>query len=95
MGTLERIMAKLSHTGESVIHTSLFVPNIQTWLRKTLICLCGSGLETINKLSHKLACFLTDEITILAISGKLRMLTLLDLNKPAEDFSGNPSSLLV
>ena len=56
-GTLARIMAKLSHTSESVIHVGLVVLNLQTWLRKALICLCSSGLEAVKKLFDKLACY--------------------------------------
>ena len=56
-GTLGRVMAKLSHTSESVIHVGLVVLNLQTWLRKALICLCRSGLEAIKRLFGKLLCY--------------------------------------
>jgi len=38
-GTLDRIMAKLSHTSESVIHIGLIVLNLDTWLRRLLLAL--------------------------------------------------------
>ena len=56
-GTPGRIMAKLSHTGESVIHVGLIVLNLQTWLRKTLICLYGKALHALERVFEKLACY--------------------------------------
>lgn len=38
-GTLERIMAKLAHTSESVIHVGIVVLNLDKWLRETVFCL--------------------------------------------------------
>ena len=56
-GTLARIMAKLAHTSESVIHVGLVVLNLQTWLRKTLICLCSKPSQALNSLLERLACY--------------------------------------
>ena len=56
-GTLTRIMAKLSHTSESVIHVGLVVLNLQTWLRKTLICLYRRASQAFKNLFEKLACY--------------------------------------
>lgn len=60
-GTLGRIMAKLSHTSESVIHVGLIVLNLQTWLRKTLICLYRRALQTLDNLFEKLVCYFCDQ----------------------------------
>ena len=38
-GTLGRIMAKLAHTSESVIHVALIVLNLDKWLAELLLCL--------------------------------------------------------
>ncbi len=38
-GTLDRIMAKLAHTSESVINIGLIVLNLDTWLREVLLAL--------------------------------------------------------
>jgi hypothetical protein len=38
-GTLDRIMAKLSHTSESVINIGLIVLNLDTWLKEILLAL--------------------------------------------------------
>ncbi len=38
-GSLERIMAKLSHTAESVIHIGIIVLNLNKYLREVLCCL--------------------------------------------------------
>ena len=38
-GTLDRIMAKLSHTAESVIHVGIVVLNLDSWLRAVLFWL--------------------------------------------------------
>ncbi len=43
-GTLDRIMAKLAHTSESVINIGLIVLNLDTWLRAVLLAL-HLGLE--------------------------------------------------
>ena len=59
-GTLARIMAKLSHTSESAIHVGLVVLNLQTWLRKTLICLYHRALQVLNRLFEKLVCYFDD-----------------------------------
>ena len=56
-GTLARIMAKLAHTSESVIHVGLVVLNLQTWLRKTLICLCSKAPQALNILLERLSCY--------------------------------------
>ena len=53
-GTLNRIMAKLSTTSESVIHVGLIVLNLQTWLRKTLICLYVKSLQRLESISGML-----------------------------------------
>ncbi len=53
-GTLARIMAKLAHTSESVIYVGLIVLNLQTWLRKTLICLCSKAPQVPNSLLKRL-----------------------------------------
>lgn len=42
-GTLERIMAKLAHTSESVIHVGLIVLNLDQWLRAVLFWLQSTG----------------------------------------------------
>lgn len=55
-GTLARIMAKLAHTSESVIHVGLVVLNLQTWLRKTLICLHMKGLQFFKRMLSNLTC---------------------------------------
>lgn len=47
-GTLERIMAKLSQTSESVIHVGIIVLNLDKWLREVLFCLF-SPLERLLK----------------------------------------------
>lgn len=46
-GTLERIMAKLAHTSESVIHVGLIVLNLDTWLRAVLFWLGTTGLDLL------------------------------------------------
>ena len=56
-GTLARIMAKLSHTSESVIYVGLVVLNLQTWLRKTLICLDMEGLQCFKDVLSRFACY--------------------------------------
>ena len=38
-GTLGRIMAKLAHTSESVIHVGIIVLNLDKWLAELLLCL--------------------------------------------------------
>lgn len=38
-GTLQRIMARLAHTGESVIHVGFVVLNLEKWLRQDLLAL--------------------------------------------------------
>lgn len=44
-GTLDRIMAKLAHTSESVIHVGIVVMNLDQWLRQVLFWLfCRLGL---------------------------------------------------
>lgn len=56
-GTRARIIAKLAHTGESVIHVGLVVLNLQTWLRKTLTCLYSKAPRYLNHLLSGLACY--------------------------------------
>jgi len=46
-GTLERIMAKLAHTSESVIHVGLIVLNLDKWLRAVLFWLGTTGLDLL------------------------------------------------
>lgn len=46
-GTLERIMAKLAHTSESVIHVGLIVLNLDQWLRAVLFWLGTTGLDLL------------------------------------------------
>ena len=38
-GTLDRVMAKLARTSESVIHVAIVALNLDTWLRAVLFCL--------------------------------------------------------
>ena len=48
-GTLDRIMAKLSHTSESVIHVGIIVLNLDKWLREAifwLIVQCAAWLQS-------------------------------------------------
>lgn len=40
-GTLDRIMAKLAHTSESVIHVGIIVLNLDKWLRDVVLWLLG------------------------------------------------------
>lgn len=40
-GSLDRIMAKLPHTSESVIHIGFIVLNLDKWLKELLLCLCS------------------------------------------------------
>jgi hypothetical protein len=46
-GTLERIMAKLAHTSESVIHVGLIVLNLDQWLRAVLFWLQPTGWSSL------------------------------------------------
>lgn len=46
-GTLERIMAKLAHTSESVIHVGLIVLNLDQWLRAVLFWLGTTGPDSL------------------------------------------------
>lgn len=46
-GTLERIMAKLAHTSESVIHVGLIVLNLDKWLRAILFWLQSTGWSSL------------------------------------------------
>ena len=41
-GTLQRIMAKLSKTSESVIHVGIVMLNLEKWLKELLFCLIRS-----------------------------------------------------
>jgi IS5 family transposase len=47
-GTLDRIMAKLAHTSESVIHVAIIVLNLNKWLREELFGLYF-WLQSTNK----------------------------------------------
>ena len=42
--TLDRIMAKLAHTSESVIHVAIVALNLDTWLRTILFWLSRAAL---------------------------------------------------
>lgn len=46
-GTLGRIMVKLSHTSESVIHIGIVVLNLDKWLRETIFWLLGRWMGTL------------------------------------------------
>ena len=91
-GTLGRIMAKLAHTSESVIHVGLVVLNLQTWLRKALICLCRSGLEAIKKLFAKLVCYFDERKYHRCDQWETigRSVYRIQINR-LKTFSGNPS----
>ena len=54
-GTLDRIMAKLTHTSESVINIGLIVLNLDTWLKEVLLALhaeFGSFLSWLGKVAR-------------------------------------------
>jgi len=46
-GTLNRIMAKLAHTSESVIHIGFIVLNLDKWMRAVLFWLQRTGLDDL------------------------------------------------
>jgi transposase, IS5 family len=48
-GTLARIMAKLAHTSESVIHVGIIVLNLDTWLRRIFLCLIRWWQKVLKK----------------------------------------------
>lgn len=54
-GTLNRIMAKLAHTSESVIHVGLIVLNLDKWLREVLFWLKTSfaGENIIARVTYR------------------------------------------
>ena len=60
-GTLGCIMAKLSDTSESVIHVGLVVLNLQTWLRKMLICLYVKSLQGLKSALKRLIDYFNDK----------------------------------
>ena len=57
-GTLQRIMAKLSHTSESVIHVGFVVLNLDKWLRQELFVLISMVTgEVFSKITNLLENF--------------------------------------
>ena len=57
-GTLQRIMAKLTHTSESVIHVGFVVLNLDKWLREELFALISMVVgEAFSKITNLLGKF--------------------------------------
>lgn len=75
-GTLDRIMAKLAHTSESVIHVGVIVLNLDKWLRELIF-----WLKTSVGAGHTI---------IRAVHGTLRMALGVRLNPSASPFPTSP-----
>ena len=53
-GSLGRIMTKLCQTSQSIIHVGIVVLNLQTWLRKSSVCIYFAVLELLENLFDEL-----------------------------------------